>query len=221
MTYRFILTFILNLHLIIVFGQDIDIDSTIIKSETANIFGELYTANFRNDGLLYIEDSSNKIVFRLNDSYPIFRFTDFDNDGYKDLLISHTSISFGIEDFIRFDNINKTFVQVEFFSSYPESKQIKGTNYYYSFHESGCADMNWDSDLFYIENFRIIKIGHIAGRKCDNINEKDGIYVYKISGDGKELIATLRIEILAKYAEFKLGFISEYWSLNYKKFENR
>gem|GEM_PF-5245252 len=34
----------------------------------------------------------------------------------------------------------------------PPPQRINGTHYFYSYHKSGCADMDWDSDLFYIHN---------------------------------------------------------------------
>ena len=79
--------------------------------------------------------------------------------------------------------------------------------------------MNWDSDLFYIDNFKAIRIGNIAGRQCDNRDgEKDAVYIHKVYGDKEKLFKTLPIDTIGKYKDFKWGFIKEYWTKNYKLF---
>jgi len=125
----------------------------------------------------------------------------------------------GIADLIVYDIKNQKFVQVENFSKFPDSRPITETKYFYSYHRSGCADMDWDSDLFYIENFKTIKIGNISGRECENTIVKDGIYIYSITGENKKLIKTMPIGTINKYKDYKWGFIKDYWSKNYKLFE--
>lgn len=204
---------------IISFGQTSEIDSTILRTDTARIQGELYTVIFRTDEFLYIQDSNNKIVFKTKDYYPDFEFIDFDNDGNKDLMINYMSNVPAIKDLIVFDSKTKSFKAIESFSSYPAAKPLNGTKYYFSYHRSGCADMNWDSDLFFIENYKTIKIGNISGRECDDRDEKDGIYIYKVQGESKKLIKTQPIDIISKYKDYKWGFILDYWTKNYKIFE--
>lgn len=78
--------------------------------------------------------------------------------------------------------------------------------------------MNWDSDLFYIDQFSTYCIGNISGRQCDG--DKFGIYINRIDGDSKKLIETLPIETIDNYPDNKWGLIKEYWARNYNKFES-
>jgi hypothetical protein len=190
-----------------------------MMTDTAKINGELYTAIYKTDEFLYIQDSDNKIVFKSKDYYPDFEFKDFDNDGNKDLLINYLSNVPAIKDLIVFDIKNKTFQPIENFSSYPDPKPLSGTKYYYSYHRSGCADMNWDSDLFFIENYKTIKIGNMSGRECDDREEKDGIYIYKVQGENKKIIEIFPINTIEKYNNYKWGFISDYWTKKFMIFE--
>jgi len=201
-------------------GQESQIDSTILKISSVTIGDKMFTALYTTDYTLLVKDSNGKILFKEEDfDYPNFEFKDFDNDGNKDLIISHLTNVPGIEDLLLFDKQQQTFIPVENFSKYPDPKSIKGTKYFYSYHRSGCADMNWDSDLFYIENFKPIKIGNISGRECDNRDEKDGIYIYKIGTEKEDLIKTLPTDTINKYKDYKWGFILDFWTNNYHEFE--
>ncbi|MCF1193123.1 hypothetical protein LRR18_16160 [Mangrovimonas sp. AS39] len=201
------------------FGQESQIDSTILRVESETIDDMLYTATIRTDYTLCLTDSIGKIVFKIENSYPNIEFIDFDNDGNKDLMISYISNVPGIQDFVKYDSKGKSFKLIENFPKYPDSKPIKGTKYFYSYHRSGCADMNWDSDLFYIEDFKTIKIGNISGRECNNEGIDDGIYIYKIRVDNKDLIETLPIDTINKFQDYKWGFIADYWTKKYNEFK--
>jgi hypothetical protein len=202
-----------------IYGQESRIDSTILNVNSTTVGDMKYTVMFKTDDFLYVTDSTGNIIYRQEDSYPNFEFKDIDNDGNEDIVISHMTNIPGVEDLLLFDKTQQTFVPVENFSKYPDSKSIKGTKYFYSYHRSGCADMNWDSDLFYIVDFKTIKIGNISGRECDNIDEKDGIYIYKIRADNKVLIETLPIDSINKYPDYKWGFIADYWTKKYDEFK--
>jgi hypothetical protein len=201
------------------FSQDSMIDSTIIITDSALINGEKYRAIYRTDEFLYIQDSNDNVVFKSNDYYPDFEFVDFNNDGYKDLMINHLSNVSAIKDMIIYDIKSKMFKPIEHFSEYPDPKPISGTKYFYSYHRSGCADRNWDSDLFYIENFKAIRIGNIAGRECEDMDEKNGIYINKIKGNKTENVITLPIGMINEFKDYKWGFILDYWTRNYRYFE--
>jgi hypothetical protein len=210
---------LVSINIFNVIGQNSRIDSTIVMTDSATIYGEKYRAIYRTDEFLYILDSKDIILFRSRDYYPDFEFVDFDKDGLKELMINYLSNIPAIKDLIKFDINSKMFIPIEKFDEYPDPKSINGTKYFYSYHRSGCADMNWDSDLFYIENFKTIKIGSIAGRECEDMDEKDGIYIYKIVGDTKVNIKTLPIGTINEFKDNKWGFIMNYWSRNYQYFE--
>ena len=112
----------------------------------------------------------------------------------------------------------KKFIEILNFSNFPSATKIEETNYYYSYHKSGCADSNWDSDLFYIKENRAVKIGNISGLGCTS-NSETGIFIYKISNNKKALIK----KILRKpgYYPDKWDFIKKYWTKNYQSFQQQ
>jgi hypothetical protein len=193
-----------------------DIDSTILYVDTTTVLGEHYKAIFRTDNVLYVTKSNGDTILKESDLFQNFEFKDFNNDGHNDLMISYISNN-PIQDLFLFDTDKMDFKKVKDFSNYLESKPITGTKYYYSYHRSGCADMNWDSDLFYLDQFSTICIGNISGRQCDG--DKFGIYINLIDGDSKRLIEVLPIETIESYPDTKWGLIKEYWTRNYNKFE--
>lgn len=194
------------------------IDSSIINADTATILGQHYTAFYRSDGSFFIIDSKEDTVFIDNQLWPEFEFEDFDKDGCKDIRVHHMTNTPNMQDLILFDKDTRKFKKVDDFYDYPTPEKIIGTKYYYSYHRSGCADMNWDSDLFYIENFKTFRIGNIAGRECNNIDEKDGIYINLVKDENVILKKILSIRTIDKYKDYKWGFIKDYWTKNYMSF---
>ncbi len=208
----------LILYNLTVFCQESLVDSSALATDSAIIEGEKYFAVYRTDNFFYIENETKKVVFRSNEFSRFFEFSDFNDDGHKDIIISY----FGnnpIKDLILYDTKNKEFKPIENFSLYPEPIKILESKYYYSYHRSGCADSNWDSDLFIIENFRATKLGTISGRECEDSEEEKGIFVYKNNESKNILLERFPIEILGNFKNGKWCFIEEYWTKNLKKFE--
>lgn len=200
-------------------AQESQIDSTILRVESATIENMLYTAVIRTDYILCLTDSLGNVVFEKNNTCPNIEFADFDKDGMKDLMVNYMSNIPGVQDFVKYDAKSKIFRLIENFTKYPASKPIEGTKYFYSYRRSGCADMNWDSDLFYIEDFETVKIGNISGRECNDTGINDGIYIYKFQADKKHLVETMPIDTIDKYQDNKWGFIADYWTREYDKFK--
>ncbi|MGY0041238.1 XAC2610-related protein [Pedobacter sp. NJ-S-72] len=132
-------------------------DSNIVAIDSVRINHKIYKAIFTVNetssipySALYILNSNGLIIFQdsTNNEFSSFKFIDFNGDGYKDLLISYATNVPGIQDLILFNPKNNKFRKVTGFTGFPASQRIKGTNYYYSYHRSGCADMYWDSDLY-------------------------------------------------------------------------
>ena len=193
------------------------IDSTILHVDTTTVLGEYYKAIFRTDNILYVTNSNGDTILKEADLFQNFEFKDFNGDGNNDLMINYIS-NIPIKDLFLFDIETMKFRKVKDFSEYPESEPITGTKYYYYYHRSGCADMNWDSDLFYIDQFSTYRIGNISGRQCDG--DKFGIYINRIDGDSMKLIETLPIETIDNYPDNKRGLIKKYWEKNYNRFDS-
>ncbi|WP_207496757.1 hypothetical protein [Aridibaculum aurantiacum] len=186
--------------------------------DTAIIFGETYKALYKTNDTLYVLNTRADTILKLGDLHANFEFDDFSGDGLKDIRIHYMSNVPAIQDLLLFDKSTKNFKLVEKFSDFPDPKPLGGTKYYFSYHRSGCADMNWDSDLFYIDNYKAIRIGNIAGYECENRDVKDGVYIHRVQGNKKTLMEKKPIGIIEQYKDNKWGFIEAYWTKNYKRF---
>jgi hypothetical protein len=110
---------------------------------------------------------------------------------------------------------------VQHFFDFPAAERIPATHYYYSYHHSGCADQNWDSDLFYIRDFQAVRLGNISGVGCPTDDRQKGaIYVHKIRDSNQILVKKIPISIISRYRKNKWGFIKQYWHKNYALFRD-
>ena len=162
--------------------------------------------------------NSKKDTVYIHDNYASsgFKFEDFDNDGVLDIRLYQITNVGGISELIMFDSINSIFKPIINFDNFPEPTKIKNSNLWFSYHRSGCADINWGSELFKIENFKAIEIGKIKGIGCENEAE-NGIFIYKINEE-KETRVYYEKRKPGYYAD-KWDFIEKYWSNNYEKFQ--
>ena len=202
------------------FDNQSEIDSSIIRVDTCTLNNIHYTAKYK-DSTFFIYNNQNDTLYSLVDTFhefTNFEFKDFNEDGYKDVIFNHNYQTPLMNDLLLYNNDTKNFINVNGFIDFPAAERITGTPYYFSYHKSGCADMNWDSDLFYIKNYQTIKIGNIVGREC--LNEKIGIYIYKISSEKKILVETISVDTLQTYTNHKWDFIEKYWLRNYSNFAN-
>lgn len=122
----------------------------------------------------------------------------------------------GMSELIMFDSKKNQFENVKNFDNFFQPTKITNTNYWYTYHKSGCADINWGSELFKIENFEAIEVGDIKGIGCDG-EEENGIFIYKVKENKKECVYTEKRE--AGYYSDKWDFIANYWTKNYNRFE--
>ncbi len=191
-------------------------DTTSYSIKTETIKAKKYTG-FLNLSGFYLLDNNNRILVFQPGDYFSWELKDFDGDGNKDLFLDKGGNTPERCDLLVFISANR-YRKIEGFDFFPAPIRIKGTKLFYSYHKSGCADMNWDSDLFYIENFKAVRIGNIAGRECENSGIKDGVYINKVRGEIKIHVKTQPVGTLAKYKNYKWGFIEAYWTKNYKQF---
>lgn len=194
---------------------------------TQIVDGKSYEAVYDSTGNLSIYGSEGKRVFFLNakelylEGFWRLKFQDFNGDGFKDIIVEYYSNVPDRNDLILYDPSTRKFIHVKNFSDYPAAIRLKGTNLFYSYHRSGCADQNWDSDLFKIVKFRIIKIGNISGQACVDSPDKPGIYIIKIKGRHELLIKKFPIDEPNNFKDSKWDFIAWYWKHNYMKFSQQ
>ena len=154
------------------------------------------------------------MLVRLRADYSTFEFRDYNGDGYKDLLLELGGNTPGWMDVYLYSPARRVFEKLKDAREFPAPEKIKGTRYYYSYHHSGCADEDWDSDLFYIHNGAAVRLGNIYGDRCT----LDGIYISKVRLGKKQLIKKLPLEMIHRYKGDKWGFIEAYWKKHYKSF---
>lgn len=153
-----------------------------------------------------------------------FKFIDFNKDGNNDIQFTYLGNNPTFYLYL-FDSKNNEFKNVKDFDKFSYSTQLKtNPKYYYSYHRAGCADYNWVSDLFYIDNFTAVHIGHIYGQGCEFEIEENPqvIKIFKITDNNEENKKQIEKLPYAKNItrfEEKWDFIENYWNANYKKFE--
>ncbi len=174
-----------------------------------------FNACIKRPGVFTIRDSNGKVIYNHSSSPAGFEFSDFNEDGFPDVLLDYITNVPGIKELLIFNPEKNNFSKIEDFENFPSAIKIKGTHYYYSYHRSGCADSNWDSDLFEIIENKAIRHGNIRGIGC-GVDEMNGIYINKINNKVINQIKFIKRE--EGYWDGKWEFIEEYWNKNYEKF---
>jgi len=187
------------------------------SADTIRIKGKLYTGILRMDTFC-LQDNKGHVLLRQRGDYFGFEFKDFNKDGYKDIELTLSGNTPEVLDLFLFIPSAQKFQRIRDFDYFPSPQRINGTHYFYSYHKSGCADMDWDSDLFYIHNGKAVALGNISGRGCEIRLERQKIYIRCIRKGTKRLINILPMRQVQKYHDGKWGFIAAYWTKNYKRF---
>lgn len=191
-------------------------DSTIRTDSTRFIKiglvdGRRFIARVNTEGILTVKDAKGNLIFKeVNEEVADAFFEDLNKDGYKDIKITYFTNVPGIENVLLYDKYKKSFKKVKGFDEYPDTHKVGTTLCYYSYHRSGCADMDWTSDLFYIKNFKCVRLGTIEGYECGDRDIKNGVYIYKIVNGKKAKIRQLNIKSIYYYKDYKWGFIEAY-----------
>jgi len=226
-------------------SSNIDRDRTALATpdnESVQIKEEYYSHNFdttytKNNQIFRIstEDFNEEFVLLLasHNSKPALtdtinsgglaniEFPDFNKDGFPDIMLTYLGNN-SINYLYLFDPTSSMFKNVEGFDKYPEATQLTNQEFYYSYHRAGCADMNWISDLFKIENFKAIKLGQIYGQGCESEEASQVIEIYKMQNQNEEKRELLEkhpyVEIIPEHAD-KWTFIEKYWNNKYSIFK--
>ena len=193
-------------------------DSTTISSDSTTNLGIYYKALLKSNDTIYLVKNETDALLKYKPEMTAnsLQFTDFNHDGLNDCCVMYSSQTEMVEGLFLFDKRQKNFIWVQHFEDFPDPIAIDGTKYYYSYHKSGCADADWDSDLFYLDHFRAICIGNIHGLGC--APEPQGIFIYKVTGKKRKLQNNLPLSTLNRYEDYKWGFIKTYWTTNFLKF---
>jgi len=202
----------------LLYGQRNDdvmvMDTTARDIHSFRIDGSVYTGVLKQDSF-YLYDGRGRALLRLPSEYLSFEFKDYNGDGYRDLILEVSSNTPDVMEIYLYSPSHHGFRELKDARKFPAPTRIKGTPYYYSYHRGGCADMVWDSDLFYIHNGAAVALGHIHAEEC---KIEEGVYIYKIRGGKEQLVKRLQIKTIHAYKNGKWGFIAAYWKKYYRRF---
>ena len=188
----------------------------VFSLDTATVAGRKYIGALNDQGFI-LTDSKGATVLKHPGEFFLMQFKDFNNDGYKDIFLDHggnTPERYSVLVFVRSTG---RFKELKGLDQFPDPKPIAGTRYFYSYHKSGCADADWDSDLFSIDNYQAVKLGNISGRGCNSSGVSGAIYIFSVRKEEKTLLKTLSIDLITQYKD-KWNYIRKYWADNYKEF---
>lgn len=190
-----------------------------IKSDTLIVNNlKFIIEQFKEENLnfsLIILNEKFDTIYKHNDFIDEYKITDFNNDGYQDIELDYITNVPGIVDVLLFDLTSGKFQIIEELGNYPSSIKIKNSEYYYSYERAGCADYNWESNLFYISDYKCFKIGNITGKGC-GYEKRNGIFINKIVDNEEVEINWIKRD--TGYYDDKWEFIENYWTKNHLKF---
>jgi hypothetical protein len=187
---------------------------TICKEQSKN--GIIFETCLKQYDLFTLKSSAGNVLYKNDNNPSEYIFKDFNEDGFLDIELHFMTNVPDVNEILIFNPESKKFIEIENFSSFPASIKIENTDYYYSYQRSGCADSNWDSDLYFLKENKAVRIGNIHAIECEN-EDDNGIYIYKVNGENEKQLKLIPIE--KKDFDNKWEFIEKYWTENYKKFE--
>jgi len=173
--------------------------------------GRLFKGYLDRGRFLLLNSKQDTVLHPDGDYYMGFAFLDFDRDGNKDIVLEVSDNTPGRYKLFLYSPKAHKFKEVKNFYDFAAPEPIKGTKFFYSYNKAGCADETWESFLFYINNYKPVKIGYINGEGC---GIKNGIYIYQQRESKKTLIKTLPLKTIERYKDYKWGFLKSYWTKN-------
>ena len=196
------------------------VDSTISSCRWISVQGKTRIGYIKGN-TFYLTTEGGKVLLQSEGGCFSWKFSDFNGDGFNDILLDFVTNTPDERDLYLYVVASHQFVPVKNFFDFPAAERIPGTHYYYSYHHSGCADFDWDSDLFYLRDFQAIRLGNISGVGCPaDDREKPAIYIHKIRNTNEYLVKKFPIAVIERYQKNKWGFIEQYWKKHYLLFED-
>lgn len=187
-----------------------------INKVSGKILGIDYNAFCTYDDYIgCITNSKKDTLFKDETLNPNPEFIDFDKDGLIDITFKANIAD--EYDLIKFDTLVKGFRKVEGFNKYARPKKIENSKYWYSYHTVGCADQCWESDLFYIDKFKTIRIGNISQNVMDG-NGNINLTINNVNKDTLIPFQHLNEKSVAEWEKNKFESIERYWKENHTKF---
>ncbi|KAB2807338.1 hypothetical protein [Phaeocystidibacter luteus] len=141
----------------------------------------------------------------------------FDEDGYVDITFSYLG-NYRVADLYLYDKGSKSYRRVVGFEEVSDAQRFsEKRGYYYDYQTRGCADFNWKSTLFYIEDFRVISVAEIEFTGCPQSEKERKLEVYSAPKSDERIL--LESENLPEdMFNNKWDFIRDYWKENWRSF---
>ena len=159
-----------------------------------------------------VKNNRGNVVFIDNDFVDYGRFVDVDGDGFKDILLERSGVDSGHQDLVLYNPKTKKFILA---GNCSNPNKIKHTKYLYTYDDC-CMGRFFSSDLLFIDNFKIITVGHIK------YDDGDGLKFYKFNGKKRIFMQKWKVRIngrtpvmMGHHIDFDLG---DYWTKHYSKF---
>lgn len=192
---------------------NIQIDSVKINNYT-------FIKALKNERFYCLMSNKGDTIIKPTNFYFKAEFLDINQDGYKDIRIYVFSNTPNQCENYLFDRKLNTFRLLE--NCDLDIEKIRGGKYYYSYNRTGCSDMNWESYLSEIKDYKLVNIGYINGLGCDADiqNNPQTIEIYKIIKNEKTIIKKLPYMTYLTENKSKWEFIKTYWTENTTMFEN-
>lgn len=197
-------------------------DTSEIHTDTLQINKQQYIQILKDEKFNCLMSMQGDTIIKSEDYYFKADFLDIDEDGNKDIRVFIFSNTPNECDNYLYDSTSNSFKLIE--NCDLDIEKVKGTDFYYSYNRTGCADMNWESHLSKIENYKLVNYGFINGKGCDFQveNNPQVIEIYKVTNsetDEMKLINKLPYQKNIKKFGEKWSFIKKYWVKNFKTFE--
>lgn len=195
----------------------------LLTSDTFNVEKNEYiiqaVSNLTGTGSrIYVVKEKVDTIIRFDYLPADFQLVDFNNDSFADIMFVRLPTNVpNICDLFLYQPSQQTYRKVEGFDAFPDPRRIIGSNCFYSYQRTGCADMNWESSLFLIDANTLNKLGVMEATLCpislDSLSQ-ESIRVFEFNQSGKCLYEEIHMDELVKYKD-KWGFIEEYWEHNW------
>jgi len=189
------------------------VEDIVFENDTLNWDIQTVQTRDRNTKDIYcITTIDGDTIVPFSDNYSRIGFTDIDGDRYSDIQVFINNDEYNQCETYLYDKVNKVFRLLE--NCKLPLQKIPKTDFYYTYMPTGCANNNWESYLYKLEDFKLVPHGRIDGRGC---GEKRMIYIYRITGEKEIIKKKFRYEkAIAKIGgSSRSDFYRNYWRANY------
>jgi hypothetical protein len=177
--------------------------------DTINVENKIFYIYSNNEGVVQIRSTHDTI--HLNIQVSEIKYSDFNGDGYTDILFELALGKSNIHNEIfLFSKATGKFRQLMHAESFPDPERVEA-NLYTSFSAGGCAALNQIERLFYIKDYNIIEIASMEIIQCGY--EENGSFIYSGIDDKRKLLAKFPIDSDVS--------LYSYYKLNKKKFKRK